>query len=186
MESTTPNANFQPQIVQYTPAESSMLSSVPALVSPKRSSLAFVRTNTSANLNLRSRAPSAPTPAAPLPHGDPCFTVAGPPSSDRLKAAIRTATTLCWVAPVGNRSSAWPQALNAPLGSPTRSARCAGAARRRVRERYDECEAEDHGERRRPMRRARRRVGGGADPVGHCGGRGCLCAQLLLQLAGDQ
>src|SRR6266576_1243718 len=116
MESTTPNANFQPQIVQYTPADSSMLSSVPA----------SVRTNTSANLNLKSRAPSAPTPAAPLPHGDPGFTVAGPPSSDRLKAAIRTDTTLCWVASVGNRSSAWRQAVNAPLGSPACSARRGG------------------------------------------------------------
>src|SRR5207244_1595881 len=54
-----------------------MLKNVPALVRPNNSSLAFVRTNMSANLNLKSRAPSAPTPAAPLPNPDPCFAPAG-------------------------------------------------------------------------------------------------------------
>src|SRR2546426_10720241 len=112
MENTPPNATSQPQTAKHHPAESSMLRSVPAFVRPKRSSLALVRTNTSANSNLKSRAPSAPTPATRLPHGDPCFTVAGPPSRERLKAAIRAETTWCWVASAGNRSSAWRQAAD--------------------------------------------------------------------------
>src|SRR3989449_6385585 len=107
-----------------------MLKNVLALVRPNSSSLAFVRTNMSANLNLKSRAPSAPTPAAPLPNPDPCFAPAGPASSERLNAAIRAETTWCWVASTGNRSSAWRQAARAALGSPACSAPSAVAARR--------------------------------------------------------
>src|SRR5206468_107705 len=80
MESTNPNANFQPQIVQYKPAERSMLRNVPPFVRPSSNSFAFVRTNSSTNLNFASSAPTAPTPAAPFPHGDPCFVAAGPPA----------------------------------------------------------------------------------------------------------
>src|SRR6267143_2011199 len=130
MESTMPNANFQPQMVQYTPAESSMLKSVPPFVKPSSSNLAFVRTNRSANLNLKRRAPSAPTPAASLPHLALCPAVAGVASKERPKAAIRAATTWYWVASVGNRSSAWRQAANAALGSPPCAARSAVAAKR--------------------------------------------------------
>src|SRR5438034_3088706 len=107
-----------------------MLKNVLALVRPNNSSLAFVRTNMSANLNLKSRAPSAPTPAAPLPNPDPCFAPAGPASSERLNAAIRAETTWCWVASAGSRSSAWRQAARAALGSPACSAPSAVAARR--------------------------------------------------------
>src|ERR1041385_435440 len=107
-----------------------MLKNVLALVRPNSSSLAFVRTNMSANLNLKSRAPSAPTPAAPLPNPDPCLAPAGPASSERLNAAIRAETTWCWVASAGNRSSAWRQAARAALGSPACSAPSAVAARR--------------------------------------------------------
>src|SRR4029077_13647418 len=107
-----------------------MLKNVLALVRPNSSSLAFVRTNTSANLNLKSRAPSAPTPAAPLPNPDPCFAPAGPASSERLNAAIRAETTWCWVASAGNRSSAWRQEARAALGSPACSAPSSVAARR--------------------------------------------------------
>src|SRR6267142_1601231 len=128
MESTMPNANFQPQMVQYTPAESSMLKSVPPFVKPSSSNLAFVRTKRSADLNLKRRAPSAPTPAASLPHLAPCPAVAGVASKERLKAAIRAATTWYWVASVGNRSSAWRQAANAALGSPTMGYAAAGLA----------------------------------------------------------
>src|SRR6266702_7669564 len=107
-----------------------MLKNVLALVRPNNSSLAFERTNMSANLNLKSRAPSAPTPAAPLPNPDPCFAPAGPASSERLNAAIRAETTWCWVASAGSRSSAWRQAARAALGSPACSAPSAVAARR--------------------------------------------------------
>src|SRR6266702_4290345 len=82
MERTKPNANFQPQIVQYRPAERSMLRNVPPFVRPSSKNFAFVRTNSSTNLNFASNALTAPTPAAPFPHGDPCFVAAG-----RLRAA---------------------------------------------------------------------------------------------------
>jgi len=36
MDSTTPTANFHPQMVQYTPADSSIETNVIALVSPSR------------------------------------------------------------------------------------------------------------------------------------------------------
>src|SRR6266403_363439 len=107
-----------------------MLKNVLALVKPNSSSLAFVRTNMSANLNLKSRAPSAPRPAAPLPNPDPCFSPAGPASSERLSAAIRAETTWCWVASAGNRSSASRQAARAALASLACSAPSAVAARR--------------------------------------------------------
>src|SRR2546430_15196517 len=68
MDSTTPTANFHPQMVQYTPADSSIETNVLALVSPSRSSVAFVRRKMRANLNLTSDAPNAPGPAAPRPY----------------------------------------------------------------------------------------------------------------------
>src|SRR6185295_13767414 len=78
MESTMPNANFQPQMVQYTPAESSMLKSVPPFVKPSSSNLAFVRTNRSANFELEEEcAECADTgrlfaPPCPVPCGCGC------------------------------------------------------------------------------------------------------------------
>src|SRR5438034_4204162 len=92
MESTKPKANFQPQIVQYKPAERSMLRNVPPFVRPSSNSFAFVRTNSSTNLNFASSAPTAPTPAAPFPHGDPCFVAAGRLSNARLSSRIRAET----------------------------------------------------------------------------------------------
>src|SRR5437773_348042 len=130
MERTRPNANFHPQIVQYTPAESSMLKKVPPFVRPSRSSLAFVRTNTSANLNFASSAPRAPRPAAPFPQGDPCFVAAGRVSNARLKARMRAETTSCWVESGGRSSSAWRHAARAALTSLACVACSASAARR--------------------------------------------------------
>src|SRR2546428_809870 len=97
MERTKPNANFQPQIVQYRPAERSMLRNVPPFVRPSSNSFAFVRTNSSTNLNFTSSAPTAPTPAAPLPQGDPCFGATGRLSKARLRSRIRAETTVCWL-----------------------------------------------------------------------------------------
>src|SRR5207247_9524407 len=72
------------------------------------------------------------TPAAPLPHPDPCFTAAGPPSRERLKAAIRAATTWCWVEFGGRSSSAWRHAARAALTS-LRWLACSASAARRLR-----------------------------------------------------
>src|SRR5689334_15745919 len=130
MESTMPIANFQPHKVQYTPADRSMLNSVPALVSPNSSNLAFVRRNTIAKLNFASSAPRAPSPAAPLPHREVGFAPAGWFSTARLRATMRAATAWCWVESLGSRSSAWRQAPKAPLASPAWPARSASAARR--------------------------------------------------------
>src|SRR6266516_5601232 len=94
MERTKPNANFQPQIVQYRPAERSMLRNVPPFVRPSSKNFTFVRTNSSTNLNFASNAPTAPTPAAPFPHGDPCFVAAGRLSKARLSSRIRAETTV--------------------------------------------------------------------------------------------
>src|SRR6266702_304192 len=89
MERTKPNANFQPQIVQYRPAERSMLRNVPPFVRPSSKNFAFVRANRSTNLNFASNAPTAPTPAAPFPHGDPCFVAAGRLSKARVAVGKR-------------------------------------------------------------------------------------------------
>src|SRR5207249_1042679 len=130
MESTNPNANFQPQIVQYKPAERSMLRNVPPFVRPSSNSFAFVRTNSSTNLNFASNAPTAPTPAAPFPHGDPCFVAAGRLSKARLRSRIRAETTVCWLESGGRSSSAWRHAASAALMSPAWAVRSASAASR--------------------------------------------------------
>src|SRR5438093_13455565 len=125
MERTKPNANFQPQIVQYRPAERSMLRNVPPFVRPSSNSFAFVRTNRSTNLNFISNAPTAPTPAAPFPHGDPCFVAAGRLSNARLSSRIRAETTVCWVESGGRSSSASRHAASAALMSPACAVRSA-------------------------------------------------------------
>src|SRR6266540_1178157 len=130
MERTRPIANFHPQIVQYRPAESSMLKTVAPLVRPSSSSFAFVRTNTSANLNFTNSTPRAPRPAAPFPQGDRCFVPSGRLSRARLKSRTRAETTLCWVESGGRSSSAWRHTARAALTSPTCEARSASAARR--------------------------------------------------------
>src|ERR1051325_2554003 len=132
MESTTPSANFHPQMVQYTPADSTIVKNVLALVSPSRSSLAFVRRKMRANLNLTSNAPSAPSPAAPLPSRDVCGVARGSrfPSMALLSSRTRAGTTWCCGASRGRRSSAARQAASAALESPAWVACSAAAARR--------------------------------------------------------
>src|SRR2546425_8547596 len=84
MDTTKPSANFQPQIVQYTPIDRSIEKSVLALVSPSNNSLALVSTKTRANLNFASSTPIAPSPpAAPLPKREPCLPAAGCRSTAR-------------------------------------------------------------------------------------------------------
>src|SRR5438309_1926043 len=131
MERTKPNANFQPQIVQYRPAERSMLRNVPPFVRPSSNSFAFVRTNSSTNLNFTSSAPTAPTPAAPLPQGDPCFGATGRLSKARLRSRIRAETTVCWLESGGRSSSAWRHAASAALVSPAWAVRSAPVDLRR-------------------------------------------------------
>src|SRR5213596_370716 len=92
MDATKPSANFQPQIVQYTPTDRSIEKSVLAFVSPSNSSLALVSTKTRANLNFASSTPIAPSPpAAPLPKREPCLPAAGCRSIARLNSATRVA-----------------------------------------------------------------------------------------------
>src|SRR5207247_3130130 len=130
MDTTNPTANFQPQIVQYTPIERSIENSVLALVSPSSSNLAFVRTKTRANLSFDKSTPIAPSPAAPLPQREPVLAGVGWLSSARLNAATRADTVRCWVVSGGRRSSALRQAPSSALESPARVARSASAARR--------------------------------------------------------
>src|SRR2546430_956131 len=130
MDSTTPSANFHPQMVQYTPAESSIVKNVLALVSPSRSSLAFVRRKMRANLNLSSRAPSASSPAALVPTREVRFATRGSRSMARLSSRMRAEITSCWVESPGSRSSVSRQAASAELRSPACVARSAAAARR--------------------------------------------------------
>ena len=130
MESTKPNANFQPQIVQYRPAERSMLRNVPPFVRPHSNSFAFVRTNSSTNLNFTSSAPTAPTPAAPFPHGEPCLVAAGRRSKARLSSRIRAETIVCWLESAGSSSSASRHVARAALMSPAWAVRSASAASR--------------------------------------------------------
>src|SRR2546429_324866 len=177
MERTKPNANFQPQIVQYRPAERSMLRNVPPFVRPSSNSFAFVRTNSSTNLNFTSSAPTAPTPAAPLPQGDPCFGATGRLSKARLRSRIRAETTVCWLESGGRSSSAWRHAASAALVSPAWAGRSPPAANRLGAAEWTQARA---------RRRTGRGVGGRADSGGHRGGRGGPGAPFLLQLAGDQ
>src|SRR5439155_24231373 len=90
MDATKPSANFQPQIVQYTPIDRSIEKSVLAFVSPSNSSLALVSTKTRANLNFASSTPIAPSPpAAPLPKREPCLPAAGCRSTEIGRASCR-------------------------------------------------------------------------------------------------
>src|ERR1051326_2212031 len=132
MDSTTPSANFHPQMVQYTPADSTIVKNVLALVSPNRSSLAFVRRKIRANLNLTSNAPRAPSPAAPLPSRDGCGVARGcrGPSMARLSSRARADATGCGVESRDKSSSASRQAASAALESPAWVACSAAAARR--------------------------------------------------------
>src|SRR3989442_953775 len=130
MDTTKPSANFQPQIVQYTPIDRSIEKSVLALVSPSNNSLALVSTKTRANLNFASSTPIAPSPpAAPLPKREPCLPAAGCRSSARLNSATRVATVRCCVVSGGRRSSACRHAASSALVSPVRFAWSASAAR---------------------------------------------------------
>src|SRR2546425_4343509 len=130
MDTTNPTANFQPQIVQYTPIERSIENSVLALVSPSSSNLAFVRTKTRANLSFDKSTPIAPSPAAPLPQREPVLAGVGWLSSARLNAATRADTVRGWVGSGGRGSGACRQAPSSALESPARVARSASAARR--------------------------------------------------------
>src|SRR6266487_4330086 len=87
------DGEHHPQLVQYTPADSTIVKNVLALVSPSRSSLAFVRRKMRANLNLTSNAPSAPSPAAPLPSRDVWRAACGSRSRARLSSRTRADTT---------------------------------------------------------------------------------------------
>src|SRR5947209_14132980 len=122
MDTTNPTANFQPQIVQYTPIERSIENSVLALVSPSSSNLAFVRTKTRANLSFDKSTPIAPSPAAPLPQREPVLAGVGWLSSARLNAATRADTVRCWVCRAGGDRApgAKPRARRSSprLGSP--------------------------------------------------------------------
>src|SRR5438874_6192969 len=89
MDSTTPTANFHPQMVQYTPADSSIETNVLALVSPSRSSVAFVRRKMRANLNLTSDAPTHPVRRHPAERRLLCGP--GARSMARLRAPARRA-----------------------------------------------------------------------------------------------
>src|SRR3989442_12219719 len=106
MDTTNPTANFQPQIVQYTPIERSIENSVLALVSPSSSNLAFVRTKTRAHLSFDKSTPIAPSPAAPLPQRQPVLAAVGWLSSARHNAATRLDTMRVWMYSVGRASSA--------------------------------------------------------------------------------
>src|SRR5213080_4476098 len=109
MDRRRPAADCHPQLVQYAPADNNMLKSVPPLVRPRSRSLALVRTNTSANLNFRSSAPTTLAPAVPLANfEEPCLVASAlePPSTTRLSSAIRAEMIWCCDESGGRRSSA--------------------------------------------------------------------------------